>query len=221
VLKRSRGPVYATWLGQEYAALRALSATDLPIPRALGFLEREVDGEPEAWLVMTRVPGQRLSTRLTSIEQPSLRATWFHRVGEMLARIHATVLPDALHDRRATPWLDRVRDRASSKYESKAWPPKSRAILEELDSEPTVHVPHMLIHGDFTLDNVLVDEEHITGVLDWGGCGRGDPRYDIALALATDPKLQLTAEEVAAFFEGYGSGPLPHSLRDYLEHLAP
>jgi aminoglycoside phosphotransferase (APT) family kinase protein len=60
-----------------------------------------------------------------------------------------------------------------------------------------------LIHGDLAFDNVLVDDDGSLGLIDWSGGDLGDPRYDIALALATEPEIHLRVDEVAAFFDGY------------------
>lgn len=37
-----------------------------------------------------------------------------------------------------------------------------------------------IVHWDFTLANVLVDEERVTGVIDWGGTRSGDRLFDLA-----------------------------------------
>jgi kanamycin kinase len=40
-----------------------------------------------------------------------------------------------------------------------------------------------LIHGDFCLPNVLVEHGHLTGLVDVGRSGLGDPRDDLAAGL--------------------------------------
>jgi hygromycin-B 4-O-kinase len=37
-----------------------------------------------------------------------------------------------------------------------------------------------LIHGDLHFDNILTDGDRVTGVIDWGNAGYGDPLYDVA-----------------------------------------
>lgn len=60
------------------------------------------------------------------------------------------------------------------------------------------------IHGDFTIDNVLVSNAVVTGIIDWAGGVYGDPRYDVSLAIR--PKLNAfeTGRDIQIFFEGYG-----------------
>ena len=61
------------------------------------------------------------------------------------------------------------------------------------------------IHGDFTLDNTLVDGDCISGVIDWGAGAYGDPRYDLALGLEAEPGVFDDDAEHAAFWDGYGA----------------
>ena len=77
----------------------------------------------------------------------------------------------------------------------------------------------MLIHGDLALDNVLIDESGSLSLIDWSGGDCGDARYDIALALQTEPELTLTEEEKAAFHTAYGSAPLDAETRRWFEQL--
>lgn len=41
-------------------------------------------------------------------------------------------------------------------------------------------LPRCLIHGDFGSGNILVDHGRLSGVIDFSGCGPGDPAYDFA-----------------------------------------
>jgi aminoglycoside phosphotransferase len=44
---------------------------------------------------------------------------------------------------------------------------------------------HVLIHGDYCLPNVLVSEGKLSGLIDVGGTGLGDPRQDLAAGVWT------------------------------------
>jgi aminoglycoside phosphotransferase len=55
-------------------------------------------------------------------------------------------------------------------------------------------------HGDLQVDHVFVNDDEITGVLDWSEAGQGDPLYDLAtLTLGHEEHL----DDVVA---GYGTG---------------
>jgi aminoglycoside phosphotransferase (APT) family kinase protein len=84
----------------------------------------------------------------------------------------------------------------------------SPELLECLQRDRPADVPATLVHGDFTLDNVLVAGNTISGVIDWSGGDRGDPRYDLALAIRPEPEAFGHQADLEAFFEGYGSRPL-------------
>lgn len=61
-----------------------------------------------------------------------------------------------------------------------------------------------LIHGDFTIDNVLVHDGKISGVIDWSGGAFGDPRYDVSLAVRPKPNAFQDRLDLDIFFKGYG-----------------
>ena len=39
----------------------------------------------------------------------------------------------------------------------------------------------MFIHGDLQVDHVFVDDDEITGVIDWSDAGPGDALFDLAI----------------------------------------
>lgn len=205
VVKRTTNPLYSEWLDREATVLRALASTELPVPQVVA---RHDEGDAH-WLLMTRIPGEDGWTALLEAA-PDVRRELLRALGETLARIHSTPIPAALSDADATPWLDR-----------------HRLSLAELSVEDELLAPfrsappelRTFIHGDFTLDNVLFCEGRVCGVIDWSGCGAGDPRFDIALALATSPELVLEPPDLEAFFAGYTTVDLPQALRTMVREL--
>jgi Predicted aminoglycoside phosphotransferase len=56
-----------------------------------------------------------------------------------------------------------------------------------------------IVHWDFTPDNVLADDGHVTGVIDWEGVRAGDPRFDLvtlAFYAPGTPLLEAAVEEL-------------------------
>ncbi|MEM6994984.1 MAG: phosphotransferase [Myxococcota bacterium] len=215
VIKRARGPVYATWLEQEYRALVALADADLPIPEAVGLHSMPAsDGaDCEAWLVMARLPGDPLTDVVARAQTTEARAEWYRQLGVLAARIHSAPIPAALKPDDPRRWLERVLERA--RKAPGRWVQK---LVARFDRERSPDCPETLIHGDLTIDNVLADGETLTGIIDWGGAGPGDPRYDVTLALSPPDDRRLEPEIVVAFLEGYGSHGLPTELRAFFEH---
>ncbi|MGZ3609026.1 MAG: phosphotransferase family protein [Ktedonobacteraceae bacterium] len=81
----------------------------------------------------------------------------------------------------------------------------SAELLDQLRQHRPLPIPSTLIHGDFTVDNVLILDGKVTGIIDWAGGGVGDPRYDLALAIRPkETNLFHVLEDRQAFFEGYG-----------------
>ena len=76
----------------------------------------------------------------------------------------------------------------------------------------------MVWNRDLALDNVLVDSSGALSLIDWSEGDSGDPRSDIALALATEPELRLDDGDRDAFFAGYGArAPDPATLRWFVD----
>lgn len=193
VLKHAAEAPYVEWLEAEAEVLRALADSPLPIPRVLA-----VHREPaRGWLLCTRLPGEPLLELLPSTTEAA-RPAWFQVLGRLLAAIHTTPVPDSLSARDSTPWWQRPRPPVAST--------SSDEVLSVTQLDIEAAPPAVFVHGDFTLDNVLGHDGRPSGVVDWGGAGRGDPRYDVALALlsAAEGQVQLpTAGCVAAFYDGY------------------
>lgn len=102
-----------------------------------------------------------------------------------LRALHA-VPPDALPARAADDHLGEWRD-LFSKVEAKVFPlvPSEIGVTirDRFDgfladgNEPSARA---IIHGDFGTGNILIDGGCVSGVIDFAGCGLGDPAYDFA-----------------------------------------
>ncbi len=217
-VKRSRGERFTAWLSQEYRVLRALARTPLPTPQPYVLVQREVAGEPETWLVMEALPGEPLVTAIERAADQAERYNLLRAFGHILARIHRTAVPAELQGE-ARPWLDHMLERAEGALGH--YPVDGdAALLEALKRQRPQPVPPALIHGDFTVDNVLISAGTVTGVIDWAGGGPGDPRYDLALAIRPQATgLFETPQDRQAFFEGYGLADLSEAEYDYFVRL--
>ena len=214
VIKRCRDPIYLEWLSREHRVLRALADSPLPMPRALGYADVDQDDEGrEAWLVMSWLDGRPLWHEILHANSQR-RALLLQRVGALLKQLHATPVPIGL--RSESPWLDRMLAEARQNL---AWCDGTVELLADLHHRRPDPVPEVLIHGDLALDNVLVAAEDAMSLIDWSGGGPGDPRCDLALALQTEPEIELGESELAAFFEGYGGIPVDGATRRWFEDL--
>ncbi|MFL5805340.1 MAG: phosphotransferase family protein [Roseiflexaceae bacterium] len=213
VVKRATGTKYREWLQREYAVLRALAATRLPVPRVYTYVEHSHQHHHEDWLLMDWLPGEPLRAMLRATHYPAIRAVLLADFGRVLATIHRCEPPPqlALPDQR---WLDRTLERAAY-YLQHDRVDGTADLLQHLHQHRPPPTRETLIHGDYTLDNVLVKDQRICGIIDWAGGAIGDPRYDLALATRPHPEAFQTADDRAAFYMGYGGERLTEAEMAY------
>lgn len=213
-LKHSDRAPFVDWLKREAHLLKALESTDLPVPRCIALDEQT----NSATLLMTALPGEPLYALLCRGVSNPVRLDLFEQFGRTLSAIHRTKLPALLQSDR--PWLDRILDEARANVaQGYAWP--DAPPIHSFAAARPQPMPEVLIHGDYTLDNVLVDAGRITGVIDWGRGDVGDPRYD--LALATSPQhpevVSLDEADIKAFYTGYSGERLTRDECNWFNDL--
>jgi aminoglycoside phosphotransferase (APT) family kinase protein len=213
VVKRCAHPVYLEWLRREQTALRALEHSGLSVPRFVAYAEAEANGATVGWLVMSRLAGSPLLAAAMQAAELQ-RRTLFRRLGELLRRLHATIVPRELI--RGEPWVSRQLRQARANL---PWCDGTAAGLVELERSRPSPVVETLIHGDLALDNVLVDAHGSLSLIDWADGGSGDPRHDVALALQTKPEIELSAGALDAFAAGYGAAVADPDTRDWFVRL--
>ncbi|MEO8608244.1 MAG: aminoglycoside phosphotransferase family protein [Chloroflexota bacterium] len=225
VVKHASRVPYVMWLMNEGAVLGRLSSANFlqhytarfPFPKL--FLDGCVaDVErPFPYLVMSRLPGEPLATVMSRESDRKRRLRWMSLLGAMLRDIHR--FPTSLWRRKS--WLDEQLKTAASYvdagFELDADDPAR--LLEHIRTQRPADVPQTFIHGDFMWDNVLVQDDRITGIVDWGGGAYGDPRYDLALAILPQEDGELSSAEVEAFYAGYGCDPLTETEYRYFTNL--
>ena len=212
VVKCSRGERFGSWMEREYNALIALSQSPFPTPYPHVFVQREVVGELEAWLVMSYLPGDPLVVVVNNEPDPEARLSILRAFGKALATIHQHTGSSELCSDRNLVGAAYNFLRYSTEGDAELL-----ARLKQYQPEP---VPSTFIHGDFTVDNVLISEGKVTGIIDWAGGGRGDPRYDLALAVRPkETGLFQTLQDRQAFFEGYSLSDLNRDEYAYFVSL--
>lgn len=217
VIKRAHQQPFHDWLRREYHVLRMLATTALPIPAVYTFLERHISEGDEYWLLMARLPGQSLQRVLHSEHHSSVRHRLLRAFGELLGSIHRCTPPSALAAL-DQPWLDSMLHRAAD-YLQRYRVDGTPALLRSLEQQRPRPTTPMLIHGDYTLDNILVADGRISGVIDWAGGAVGDPRYDLALATQPKPEAFQSPTDLEAFYDGYGGDPITAEEADYFVGL--
>lgn len=212
VVKRSHGEQFSSWLKQEYRVLEALMQAPFPTPHPYAFVQRETIEGLESWLVMSYISGEPLIVAIDNETNQAVRWRILRAFGNILAAIHSHPAPSDLRSDRTL---------GHAEYNFLHYTTEGSAeLLEQLRQHRPLSIPSTLIHGDFTVDNVLIQEGKVTGIIDWAGGGMGDPRYDLALAIR--PKktgLFHAPQDRQAFFEGYGLFSLSEFDYDYFVGL--
>lgn len=199
-IKRAKGERFCHCLHQEAQVLRCLLETGLPIPRVHGLVEQRESGQ--AWAMFQYIHGQTLRSALSEVRSKDTKYELIYSFGKVLAWIHGTACPQELM-RTDMPWVDFMLLEAENNLQLFQTEGSAETLSTLKRTKPT-YTEQTLIHGDFTVDNVMVHNGKITGIIDWGDGCYGDPRYDVTLAIRPKVGTFHTDEEIDVFFEGYG-----------------
>lgn len=174
---------------REYRVISALADTDVPVPATYLLCEEQnVLGAP--FYLMAKVAGTpyRGAAELAAIGAARTR-TVATRMVDTLAALHAV-------DPRTVGLADFGRPEGYLGRQVRRWKKqldasRSRDLpgADELHAALAAQVPAesaaSIVHGDYRLDNLLVDEaDQVTAVLDWEMATLGDPLADLALLVA-------------------------------------
>jgi aminoglycoside phosphotransferase (APT) family kinase protein len=199
VVKRAKGEQYCTWLSKEASVLNALKNSSLLIPKVFKFIEQKE--ESQSWILMEFLEGETVRYALLNEQDKEKRQEIIYQFGKVLFRIHSTPCPTELYT--SSTWIEEMLNKAEYNLNHYGVD-GTRELLESIKTNKPKPVKQTLIHGDFTIDNVLVKNGKITGIIDWSGGAFGDPRYDASLAIRKKKNV-FEEEDAAVFFEGYGS----------------
>jgi aminoglycoside phosphotransferase (APT) family kinase protein len=178
-------------MAREHAILAALAATDVPAPRPLALcIDPDVIGAP--FLLMEHVDGESVLDRLPSGVDPVLaNAQIGPALVDVLAALHRAPWreiglaefgrPEGFLARQVGRWrgqYERYRVRDLPRFdEVGAW----------LEGHRPPDGPPAILHGDFHLDNCLIDPvppARVRAIVDWEMATIGDPLLDLGLVLA-------------------------------------
>ena len=151
-----------------------------------------------AFFIMDYLPGK-----------PMMFAT-FEKVPELMGKTHAAlhlIDPQPLAKRLQLQGVDEYTYSLNSRVDwlkdrAKKFPWIAKGVNWFLENHPPEPERLSVCHGDFHALNILMDENRVTGVLDWPGFAIADPVFDVAntLVLTTIPAKYLIAS-----IEGFSS----------------
>lgn len=202
---------------REYAAMKALGPTDVPVPNArLLCMDDSVIGT--AFYVMDYVPGRILMDASLPGVTPQHRAAVYADFVATLAKLHQVDFRAAGLGDWARPgdFIDRQLGRFTKQY--RAAETERIPAMEELIKALPEAVPgdrrEAIVHGDFKLGNTIFHptEPKLMAVLDWELATVGDPLAD--LAFSAFPWHRNASGK--AVLEGMGPDTGIPSERDYI-----
>ena len=166
----------------EFRVLAAAAAAGVPVPRAIAF-EPAGGRLDTAGFVMNHVEGVSVAPRvLRRDELAGARAALPAQLGTAMARIHSIGAGeiDGLSPVTPDPALAACELWESTLNEVGEPLPAVEAGLRWLRlNPPPPPARQSLVHGDFRLGNLIVDESGLAAAIDWELCHWGDPAEDI------------------------------------------
>ncbi|MFT4084015.1 MAG: phosphotransferase family protein [Nocardioides sp.] len=175
-------------MAREYRVMSALRDTGVPVPRTYAMCT-DLDVVGAEFYVMERCPGTpyRRAAELAELGEQRTRVI-SERLVDTLAALHAVDPesvglgdfghPEGFLARQVGRWKKQLD--ASYSRDLPAADELYRLLVARVPTEAAAGI----VHGDFRLDNVLVDgADRVTAVLDWEMATLGDPLTDLALML--------------------------------------
>ncbi len=159
-------------LEQEFEVLRAAHEAGVKVPEPIAYLG-EIDGR-EAF-VMERIHGETIGRRIVKAPPPGLDV----QLAEELAKIHA-IAPSRLPFLQSADKIARFYEELDSVGEPH---PAIELGLHWAKERLPTNRENVVVHGDWRIGNIAVDEQGIVAVLDWEFAHLADPVEDLAWPL--------------------------------------
>jgi len=172
-------------MGREYRVMTALAGTDVPVPRTFAQCnDSQVIGAP--FFVMERVAGTSYFRRdQLAVLGPARTRLISERLVDTLIRLHAVDPAEVGLSDFGRPQGFLTRQVRRWRQQLDASHTRDLRDLDRLHGLLQAHVPPDgpvgIVHGDFKLDNVLVEDDEPRAVVDWEMSTLGDALTDLAL----------------------------------------
>lgn len=185
--------------------LDVLHDADLPVPFAIrttgGEALRELEGKPAL-----------LQPRLSGKHPHAPNAELCNQAGRLVASIHLATRGERMIERRTDRGLAWMLEEGEQLARGMA--PEAASLLQAALAEIAQHqqaimaLPQANLHADLFRDNVMVEGNHISGVIDFYNACSGPMLYDVAISLndwcsCDDGSLDLGRAQ--AFLAGYSA----------------
>ncbi|WP_339830775.1 phosphotransferase [Paenibacillus sp. FSL R7-0272] len=211
VIKKTEHELYNEWLSDEYIAMQLLHGKGLPIPKTHSFYAEH----QSRWLLMDYVDGISLRQFLAGYPPEKDKEKAIVSFGRCLKQLHECPCPIEWQQVEHA-WLDHILTKAEYNLAHYSVDGTEELLAHLKINRPGDMAP-TLIHGDFTIDNVLVHNGEVMGIIDWSGAAHGDPRYDVALAIRPKTNAFEDERDKDIFYDAYGKRRLTEEEYRYFE----
>jgi aminoglycoside phosphotransferase (APT) family kinase protein len=170
---------------REYAIMRALAATDIPVPDMLALCE-DADVIGTEFYVMPFLSGRIYRTNHMEDMAPAARTAAYRDAARTLARLHAVDYaaaglgsfgkPGDYFGRQLARWTRQYRASQTELIPSMEW------LIDHLGARIPATDETAIVHGDFRLENLMFHPivPRVLAVLDWELSTLGNPLADLA-----------------------------------------
>ena len=176
-------------MSREYRIIDELSKNNLKVPKPI-FLYTEKDISDDDFYIMEYIEGKTISDNIEAeLLSTDEKITISNSFIETIADIHNfDVVSSKLEDLgKHQGYVERQLNRWTKQFEAQ----KVREI-DDLDYATELlfeNIPKQqkisIVHGDYRLDNVRVNNGSVAAVVDWELCTIGDPLADIGTIIAS------------------------------------
>lgn len=202
---------------EESIATEAARAMGLPVARVLCYAD--YGPENEGHILMTRIPGETLWDVYKSYSNAEL-ANIMTEVGSSLQRIRcfaspygrAVCGPDGRGiSTRAAPHGEWNRCESPEEYHDQmlqvvaSLEPSYEDRLEEAHKIKTKSYRVVLAHGDLHPSNIMVNEGHLSGIIDWGAAGWYPEYWDFVHPMSLWPHVCQSEKDLLYKVPGGGN----------------
>lgn len=168
---------------QEYELLKRLYELNICVPQPLLF-EKKDNFLNSEFFVMNKISGVAEGHKLVRLNQPDLQCKILQDIGHKLAAIHLIESdPEIERIIQKPPKENYLNQLTEDLHEQLLKLREPRPILEFALSWMKQEQPEtddlVIVHGDYRTGNIMIDHDHVSGILDWEFTHWGDRREDI------------------------------------------
>lgn len=160
----------------EAALFSAAEHAGVPVPLLVASGDADPDVLGTGFLVMHRVAGETIARKILRDEiYAHARSVTVSQLGAALARLHGAPIDSVSGLERLDP-LQKYREVLDEIGHAS---PTFELAFRWLRAHRPARAADVIVHGDFRLGNVIIDEQGLVAVLDWELAHLGDPAEDM------------------------------------------